>query len=65
VGHVALMGGKKKDSFRVLVRKPKEMRPHGISGNRWKDNIKIDLKYDGRMRIRFICHSIEISGFLL
>jgi hypothetical protein len=33
-----------KDAQRVLVGESEEMRPHGRTSRRWKDNIKIDLK---------------------
>jgi hypothetical protein len=42
VGHVALIG-KKRNVYRLLVRKPEGKRPLGRPRHRWVDNINIDL----------------------
>jgi hypothetical protein len=42
-GHVARMG-EKRNSCRILVRKPEGKRPLGRPRRRWADNIKIDLR---------------------
>jgi hypothetical protein len=42
VGHVARMG-EKRNAYRLLVGKPKGMRPLGRPRHRWVDNIKTDL----------------------
>jgi len=44
-GHVARMGDR--GVHRVLVVKPKGMRPLGRPRRRWEDNIKMDLQEDG------------------
>jgi hypothetical protein len=44
-GHVARMGAKK-NTYRILVGKPKGKGPLGRSRRRWKDNIRMDLKRD-------------------
>jgi hypothetical protein len=41
-GHVARMG-EKRNSCRLLVRKPEGKRPLGRPRGRWMDNIKMDL----------------------
>jgi hypothetical protein len=41
-GHVARMG-KKRNSYRLLVGKPKGKRPLGRPRRRWMDNIGLDL----------------------
>jgi len=45
-GHVVLMG-ERRGVYRVLVGKPKGMRPHGKPRRRWEDNIKINLQEVG------------------
>ena len=46
-GHVARMEDRK-DSYRVLVRRPEGKKPIARSRFRWKNNIKKDLKtWDG------------------
>jgi hypothetical protein len=37
------MYGERRGAYRVLVRKPKEMRPLRRPRCRWEDNINIDL----------------------
>jgi len=44
--HVAHMG-KRRGVFRLLVGKPKGMRPLGRLRSRWEDNIKVDLQKVG------------------
>jgi hypothetical protein len=41
--HVARTG-EKRTEYRTLVGKPEGKRPLGLSGRRWVDNIKIDLR---------------------
>jgi hypothetical protein len=41
-GHVARMG-KKRNSYRLLVRKPEGKRPLGRPRRRWMDKIRMDL----------------------
>jgi hypothetical protein len=41
-GHVARMG-EKRNTYRLLVRKPEEKRPLGRPRRRWVDNIRMDL----------------------
>jgi hypothetical protein len=41
--HIAGMGEKRK-AYRILARKPEEMRPLGRPRRGWVDNIKMDLK---------------------
>jgi hypothetical protein len=41
------MNGKKRNSRRILVGKPKGKRPVGRPRRRWVNNIKIDLKEKG------------------
>jgi hypothetical protein len=42
-GHVARMG-EKRGAYRILVGRPKEMRPLGRPRHRWEDNIKMNLQ---------------------
>jgi hypothetical protein len=42
-GHVARMGKKKKNAYRLLVGKPEGKRPLGRPRRRWVDNIRMDL----------------------
>jgi hypothetical protein len=42
-GHIACKG-EKRNTYRVLVGKPKRERPFGSCRHRWKDNILIDLE---------------------
>jgi hypothetical protein len=46
VRHVARMG-EKKNAYRMLVGKPEGKRSLGRPGQRWVDNIKMDLKETG------------------
>jgi len=39
--------GERRDVYRVLVRKPAERKPLGISRRRWDDDIKTDLQEVG------------------
>jgi hypothetical protein len=41
-GHIAQMG-KKRNAYRLLVRKPEGMRPLERPRRRWVDNIRMDL----------------------
>jgi hypothetical protein len=41
-GHVARMG-EKRNTYRLLVRKPEGRRPLGRQRRRWLDNIRLDL----------------------
>jgi hypothetical protein len=59
VGHVARMG-EKRNTYRVLVRKPEGKRPLGRPRRRWVDNIKMDLR-----EIELIWIRIGTSGDLL
>jgi hypothetical protein len=45
-GHVARMG-EGRDSYRVLVGRPKRKRPLGRPKRKWEDNIKMDLREIG------------------
>jgi hypothetical protein len=45
-GHVSSMAGTK-NAYRILMGKPKLMRPLGRPRCRWVDNIKIDLGETG------------------
>jgi hypothetical protein len=45
-GHITRMG-KKKNAYRILVRKPDGKRPLGRPRRRWVDNIKLDLREIG------------------
>jgi hypothetical protein len=44
-GHVAPM--EKRNTYRILVRKPEGKRPLGIPSRSWVDNIKMDLREIG------------------
>jgi hypothetical protein len=46
VGYVASMG-KIRNIYKILVGKPEGKRPFRRPGQRWEDNIKIDLKEIG------------------
>jgi hypothetical protein len=39
--------GEKRNSYRILVRKPEGKRPLGRPRRRWVDNIKMDLRERG------------------
>jgi hypothetical protein len=39
--------GDKRNAYRILVGKPKGMRPLGTPKRRWVDNIKMDLREIG------------------
>ena len=54
-----------KNAHRLFVGKPKGKRPLGRLRHRWEDNIKMYLKYDGRMVTVYLWHSTESSGGLL
>jgi hypothetical protein len=41
-GHVARMG-KKRNAYRLLVKKPEGRKPLGRPRRRWSDNIRMDL----------------------
>jgi hypothetical protein len=45
-GHVAGMG-EKRDTYRILVRKPEGKRPLGRRRRMWEDNIRMDLREIG------------------
>jgi hypothetical protein len=36
--------GKRRDAYRVLMRKPEGRRPLGRPRHRWDDNIKMDVR---------------------
>jgi hypothetical protein len=38
--------GVKRNACRILMGKPEEERPIGISRHRWVESIKMDLRYD-------------------
>jgi hypothetical protein len=60
--------GAKRNAYRILVRKPEEMRPLGRPRRRWVDNIKMDLReigWDGVDWIGLIWLRIGTSGGLL
>jgi hypothetical protein len=42
-GHVARMGEKRGNAYRLLVGKPEGNRPLGRPRRRWVDNIRMDL----------------------
>jgi hypothetical protein len=44
--HIACIG-KMRNTYKIMVRKPKGKRPVGRSMNRWEDTIKTDLKGTG------------------
>jgi hypothetical protein len=44
-GHVARIGDMR--NAHILVGKPEEKRPRGISRHRWEDNIRMDMKKIG------------------
>jgi hypothetical protein len=46
-GHVARMGRKKKNAYRILVGKSEGKRPLGRPRRRWVDNIKMDHREIG------------------
>jgi hypothetical protein len=46
VGHVAQIG-EKRNSYRLLVRKPEGKKPLGRPRRRWVDNIKMDIEEIG------------------
>ena len=45
MGHVARAG--ERSAYRVLVVKPELNRPFGRTGQRWEDNIKLDIQEVG------------------
>jgi hypothetical protein len=45
-GHIASIG-EKRNTYKVLVGKPKRERSFGSSRHSWKDNILIDLEESG------------------
>jgi hypothetical protein len=46
-GHVARMGKKQKNAYRILVAKPEGKRSLGRPRRRWVNNIKMDLREIG------------------
>ena len=52
-GHVACTEVKR-NAYRVLVEKPERERTLGRHPRRCEDNIKMDHKYDGSLRARFV-----------
>jgi hypothetical protein len=64
--HVARMG-EKRNSYRILVGKPKRKRPLGRPTCRWEDNIRMDLKRDrmGWVWTGLLWLRIQTSGGLL
>jgi hypothetical protein len=46
-GHVARIGGEKRNAYRILVGKPEDKRPLGKPRHSWVDNIKMDLREIG------------------
>jgi hypothetical protein len=54
-----------RNAYKILVGKSDGKRQVGRPKCRWEDNIKIDLKYDMRMRNGFIWLRIRTSGGLL
>jgi hypothetical protein len=48
-----------------LVGKSEGSRPLGIHWHRWEDNIKIDLKYGGRVWTGFIWLRIGTGGGMI
>jgi hypothetical protein len=48
VGHVARLGEERK-LYRVLVGRPKGKRPHGKQRRRWKDEIRMEIRWGGGM----------------
>jgi hypothetical protein len=57
--------GKKMNAYRILVGKPEGKRPLGRPRRRWVDNIKMDLRWDGRVWIGLIWLRTGTSGGLL
>jgi hypothetical protein len=39
--------GRKRNSYRILVRKTQEKRSVGRNRHRWEDNVKMDLRVKG------------------
>jgi hypothetical protein len=68
VGHIARMGKKKKNAYRILVESPGGKRPLGRPRRRCVDNIKVDLReigLDGVERIGWMWLRIGASRGLL
>jgi hypothetical protein len=63
-GHVALIG-EKRNAYRIFMGKPEGKRPLGRPSRRWKDNIKMDLRYDGVVWTGLIWLTIGTNGGLL
>jgi hypothetical protein len=66
-GHVARME-EKRNTYRILVRKPERRRPLGRPRRRWVDNIKMNFReigWDGMDWIGLIWLKIDTSGGLL
>jgi hypothetical protein len=47
MGRACSTNGERRNTYRILVGKPEEMRPLGRSRRRWVDSIKIDLREIG------------------
>jgi hypothetical protein len=62
--HVALVV-EKNNMYKNLVEKLEKKRPLGRSGQRWKDNIKIDIRWAEIIWTGFIWLRIETSGGIL
>jgi hypothetical protein len=57
--------GSKKNGYRILVGKPEGKRPLGRPRRRWVNNIKMDLREDGMVRIGLIWLRIGTIGGIL
>jgi hypothetical protein len=41
--------GEMRNAYKILIGKPEGRRPCGRPRRRWEDNIRMDLKYGGKM----------------
>jgi hypothetical protein len=57
--------GEKRNSYRILLGNPEGKRSVGTHRRRWKNNIKMDLRYNGTVLTGLIWQRVETCGELL
>jgi hypothetical protein len=65
MGRACSTNGERRNSYRILVKKPEGERPLGRPRRRWVDNINMDLRLDGMVVIGSIWLRIETGGGLM